>query len=105
MSEDAAYGCVIDVVRLYIEFLQFAVLLHLLIVDHFGENIHASSSYFVIGEIDTSHSAEIGDYQIAQIRVNVVVGQIYLLEHPYLLYDFSNGLNRQPTSQPTILEV
>lgn len=105
MSEDAADGCVIDVVGFYIELLQLAVLLHLLVIDHFGEDVHASPSYFVVGEVDASHSAKIGDDQIAQIRVDVVVGQINLLEHFYLFDDLCHGLYRQPASEPTVLEI
>lgn len=98
MAKDGSDCRIIDVVGLYVEFLKFAIFLYFLVVDHLREDIHASSSYFVVGEVDASHSAEVGDDQIAEICMDVVIRKIDLLKNPYLLYDLSHCLYRYPAA-------
>ena len=105
MAEDASKCRVVDVVGLYIEFLQFAIFIYLLVVDHLGKDVHASSSDFVVGEIDAPHPAEVGDDQIAEICVDVVIGEINLLKHLNFFNDLSHSLDGQPASQSAVLEI
>jgi hypothetical protein len=58
-----------------------------------SEKVDPSPPDFVVGEVDPPHFRQIRDDEIGQVRGDLIVRKIDLLEYFYLFYDFRDGLD------------